>query len=227
MENTYILAKTNTSTCAGWISSLLSWLLLLFLHLFTYSNYPSQMDHSSFSWLCPAGKHRVLTNRPPGNSHKIDHSYTVYWRRWWHPTPVLFPGKSHGWRSLVGCSPWGRWGSDTMERLHFHFSLSCIGEVATHSSVLAWRIPGAVEPGGLPSMGSHRVGHDWSDLAAAAAYNLCSIICFKNKNLLLTPTFSSVTLLHNQISPVSLLLLWIPYYFLIHCFSFNCSIIYT
>ena len=39
--------------------------------------------------------------------------------------------------------------------------------MATHSSVLAWRIPGTGEPGGLPSMGSHRVGHDWSDLAAA------------------------------------------------------------
>ena len=41
--------------------------------------------------------------------------------------------------------------------------------MATHSSVLAWRIPGTGEPGGLPSMGSHRVGHDWSDLAAAVA----------------------------------------------------------
>jgi len=41
--------------------------------------------------------------------------------------------------------------------------------MATHSSVLAWRIPGTGEPGGLPSMGLHRVGHDWSDLAAAAA----------------------------------------------------------
>ena len=46
----------------------------------------------------------------------------------WQPTPVLLPGKSHGWRSLEGCSPWGRWGSDTTERLPFHFSLSCIGE---------------------------------------------------------------------------------------------------
>ena len=46
----------------------------------------------------------------------------------WHPTPVLLPGKSHGWRSLVGCSPWGHTESDTTERLHFHFSLSCIGE---------------------------------------------------------------------------------------------------
>ena len=109
----------------------------------------------------------------------------------------------------MGCSPWGRTESDTTERRHFHFSLSCIGEgngnplqcsclenprdsgawwavvhgvaqsrtqlsdvtftfhfhalekeVATHSSVLAWRIPGTGEPGGLPSMGSHTVGHD-------------------------------------------------------------------
>ena len=49
-------------------------------------------------------------------------------RRQWHPTPVLLPRKSHGWRSLVGCSPWGRWESDTTEQLHFHFSPSCIGE---------------------------------------------------------------------------------------------------
>ena len=49
-------------------------------------------------------------------------------RRQWHPTPVLLPGKSHGRRSLVGWSPWGREESDTTERLHFHFSLSCIGE---------------------------------------------------------------------------------------------------
>ena len=50
----------------------------------------------------------------------------------------------------------------------FHFP-AFEKEMATHSSILAWRIPGTGEPGGLPSMGSHRVGHDWSDLAAAAA----------------------------------------------------------
>ena len=62
-------------------------------------------------------------------------SLTFYWggcpktrRRQWHPTPVLLPGKSHGWRSLVGWSPWGHKESDTTERLHFHFSLSRIGE---------------------------------------------------------------------------------------------------
>ena len=49
-------------------------------------------------------------------------------RRQWHPAPALLPAKSHGWRSLVGCSPWGHCESDTTERLHFHFSLSCIGE---------------------------------------------------------------------------------------------------
>ena len=49
-------------------------------------------------------------------------------RRQRHPTPVLLPGKSHGRRSLVGCRPWGREELDTTERLHFHFSLSCIGE---------------------------------------------------------------------------------------------------
>ena len=49
-------------------------------------------------------------------------------RRQWHPTPVLLPGKSHRRRSLVGYSPWGREESDMTECLHFHFSLSCIGE---------------------------------------------------------------------------------------------------
>ena len=53
---------------------------------------------------------------------------TLRRRRQWHPTAVLLLGKSHGWRNLVGCSPWAREESDMTERLHFHFSLSCIGE---------------------------------------------------------------------------------------------------
>ena len=74
---------------------------------------------------------------------------------------VLLPGKSHGWRSLVGCGPWGHWESDTTERFPFTFHFPALEkEMATHSSVLAWRIPGMGEPGGLPSLGSHRVGHD-------------------------------------------------------------------
>ena len=61
-------------------------------------------------------------------------------RRQWHPTPALLPGKSHGWRSLVGCSPWGREESDTTERLPFHFSLSFIGE--GNGNPLQWFLPG-------------------------------------------------------------------------------------
>ena len=59
--------------------------------------------------------------------------------------------------------------SDFPFTFHFH---ALEKEMATHSSLLAWRIPGMGEPGGLPSMGSHRVGHDWSDLAAAAAWHV-------------------------------------------------------
>ena len=140
-------------------------------------------------------------------------------RRQWHPTPVLLPGNSHGWRSLVGCSPWGRKEFHTTERLDFHFSHSCTGqgngnplqcswlenprdrgawwaavhgvakshtrlsdltftfhihalekEMATHSSILAWRIPGTGEPGGLPSLGSHESDTTEAAAAAAAAY---------------------------------------------------------
>ena len=73
------------------------------------------------------------------------------------PHSSTLVGKSHGRRSLIGCSPWGLEESDTTERLHFH---ALEKETATRSSVLAWRILGMAEPGGLPSMGSHRVGQD-------------------------------------------------------------------
>ena len=73
---------------------------------------------------------------PSMGSHRVGHEWAtslslftfMHWRRQWQPTPVLLPGKSHGWRSLVGCSPWRREELDTTEWLHFHFSLSCIGE---------------------------------------------------------------------------------------------------
>ena len=70
-------------------------------------------------------------------------------------------------------SPWGRYESDTTERLHLH---ALEKEMATHSSVLACRIPGTGEPVGLPSMGSHRVGHDCRDLSAAIFNNLLNRI---------------------------------------------------
>ena len=82
-------------------------------------------------------------------------------RRQWHPTPVLLPGKSRGRRSLVGCSLWGGEESDTTERLHFHFSLLRIGEGNGNPlQCSCLENPRDGEPGGLPSTGSHRVGHD-------------------------------------------------------------------
>ena len=69
--------------------------------------------------------------------------------------------------------------SDTTERLTFTFHFHVLEkEMATHSSILAWRIPGTGEPAGLLSMGSHRVGHDWSDAAAAATNSTKS--CYKH-----------------------------------------------
>ena len=68
------------------------------------------------------------------------------------------------WAAVHGVTKSRTWLSDFT--FHFH---ALEKEMATHSSVLAWRLPGTVEPGGLASMGSHRVGHDWSDLAEAAA----------------------------------------------------------
>ena len=65
---------------------------------------------------------------PLDKNNNLDLPILLNGRRQWHPTPVLLPGKSHGWRSLVGCSPRGRQESDTTEQLHFHFPLSCIGE---------------------------------------------------------------------------------------------------
>ena len=70
------------------------------------------------------------------------------------------------WAAVHGIAKSQTWLSDFTFTFHFH---ALEKEMATHSSVLAWRIPGMGEPGGLPFMGSHRVGHDWSDLAAAAA----------------------------------------------------------
>ena len=114
----------------------------------------------------------------------------IPWRRRWQPTAVLLPGESHGWKSLVGYNPWGRKESDTTERLHFHFLSTLIRaslvaqrvkhlparretwvrslggedplekEMATHSSILAWKTPWTEKPGRLQSMELQRVGYD-------------------------------------------------------------------
>ena len=89
------------------------------------------------------------------------------WRMQWHPTPVLLPGKSHGWRSLVGCSLWGPSELDMTEPLHLHFSPSCTGEGL--GNPFQCSCLGNPREGGAwwaAVYGSHRVRHDWSDLAA-------------------------------------------------------------
>ena len=132
------------------------------------------------SWLsdqtqvsCIAG--RSLPFEPPEkpfsdeNAIMLDISYNLSWRRQWHPTPVLLPGKSHGRRSLVGCSPWGRYKSDTTERLHFHFSPSRIGEGngnPLQCSCLESPRDGRAWWAAVYGVAQSR--HDWSDLAAAA-----------------------------------------------------------
>ena len=91
----------------------------------------------------------------------MDKTIHIFQRRQWQPTPVLLPGKSHGRRSLVGClhgvTKSRAQLSDFTFTFHFHGSEK---EMATHSSILAWKIPGTEEPSGQPSMGLHRVGHD-------------------------------------------------------------------
>ena len=95
------------------------------------------------------------------------------------------PMDGEAWWAAVHGVPRSRtWLSDFIFTFHFH---ALEKEMATHSSVLAWRIPGMGKPGGLPSMGSHRVGHDWSHLAAAAAgefFNLTKNVYGKNLQLI-------------------------------------------
>ena len=84
---------------------------------------------------------------------------TVLRRRQWHPTPVLLPGKSHGRKSLVGCRPWGLNSRTRLSDFTFTFHFHALEkEMATHCSVLAWRIPGM---GSL--VGCRLWGHTESD----------------------------------------------------------------
>ena len=117
------------------------------------------MLHIILVALCLAHLRCTLNDHYYNFKHYLHFSYNLLLLCEHLDIVVLLPGKSHGRRSLVGCSPWGCEELDTTERLHFHFH-ALEKEMATHSCVLAWRIPGTGEPGGLSSMGSHRVGHD-------------------------------------------------------------------
>ena len=127
--------------------------------------YLFQSEFSSFPDICLRmgfWGHMVTVFSFLINFHTVSHR-----RRQWQPTPVLLPGKSYGqrtpWMGSLGVRH--NWATSTFA-FHFH---ALEKEMATHSSVPAWRIPGTGEPGRLPSLGLHRFGHDWSDLAAAAA----------------------------------------------------------
>ena len=102
--------------------------------------------------LCLTSRYKLVLASPQFYHHNITSFYflltasliEIFYllaferRRQWQPTLVLLPGKSHGWRSLVGCSPWGCEESDTTERFHFPFWLSCIGEGNSNPLQCSW-----------------------------------------------------------------------------------------
>ena len=116
----------------------------------------------SLGWGNPSGE---------GNGYPVQYSCLV--EKEMQPIPVFLPRESQGQRSLVGCCPRGHTESDTTEATQHACMHALEKEMAIHSTVLAWRIPGTEESSGLPSMGSHRVRHNWSDLAAAAMMDTC------------------------------------------------------
>ena len=131
----------------------------------------------------------------------LTHLLLILQRRQWHPTPVLLPGKSMdggAWKAAVHgvAKSWTRL-SDFTFTFHFH---ALEKEIATHSSVLAWRIPGTGEPGGLPSMVLHRVRHNWSNLAATAGYR-CSCPLPRNRYVSLRARTTSCSSLQSWVSP--------------------------
>ena len=107
----------------------------------------------------------------------------VHRRRQWQPTPVLLPGKSHGLRSMVGCSPWGFWWSDTTERLQFPFSLSCIGE--GNGNPLQWSCLENPRDGGAWWAAINGVAQSWAQLkqlSSISSSNKCKNSFFERNN---------------------------------------------
>ena len=167
----------------------------------TFSTIPSRCDMAShwgfdlyFPWASLVAQTvKRLPAMPETRVWSL--GWKIPWRRKWQPTPGLLPGKSHGRRSLIGCSPWGCKESDKTEQLHLMTGMGFLGVanskepacecwrlkrlwiislgqkdpleegMATHSSILAWRIPRSEESGRLQSIELQRIGHDWSDLA--------------------------------------------------------------
>ena len=105
-----------------------------FLHILAKNALEILLNPLSPCWL--AGSRFISSGCPNSSNsvHSINNWYLyTHWRRQWHPTPVFLPGKSHGRRSLVDCSPWGHQESDTTEWLHFHFHF--------HVFICTWSSP--------------------------------------------------------------------------------------
>ena len=113
----------NGNLCGSLIHSLLS---IYLLNTYYSPSLPHQQRSKCI--IKQASEDYEKNFKQRGQSGDINSIRESLQRRQWKPTPILLPGKSHGQRSLVGCSPWSCWELDTTEWLHFHFSLSCIGE---------------------------------------------------------------------------------------------------
>ena len=141
--------STNTDclefTCWGWQCLSIYIYIYIYIYFFFFFFVPRPCGLQDFSSLS--------RNDGEGNGTPLQYSC------------LENPMNRGAWQAVVhGVAEGQTRLSDFTFTFHFH---ALEKEMATHSSVLAWRIPGMAEPGGLPSMGSHRVGHDWSDLAAA------------------------------------------------------------
>ena len=134
------------------------------LSLFTFMHWRRKWQPTPVFLLGKSHGQRSLTGYNQYSSKRVRHYLATKQqrqRRQWHPTPVLLPGKSHGQKSLVGCSPWGRWSRTRLSDFTFTFHFHALEkEMATHSKCSCLENPRDGEPGGLLSMGSHRVGHN-------------------------------------------------------------------
>ena len=105
------------------LSCFKSWKMMLWKCCIQYASKSGNLSsgHRTGKGQFSSQSQRKTMSNNAQTTAQLHSSHTLVWRRQWQPTPVLLPGKSHGWRSLVGCRKWGR-KSGTTERLHFHFS---------------------------------------------------------------------------------------------------------
>ena len=96
--------------------------------ILSWTRLNTESEGPSATWQHEASCWKMSEQLQDGDSRALNQAQGTSRRRQWHPSPALLPGKPHGGRSLVGCSPWGLQELGTTERLPFHFSLSCTGE---------------------------------------------------------------------------------------------------